>query len=82
MCSQVHTFFSHCIKNRNRKPIGYKVLKKDRFLRSSSKLPWSGASDKESHKLVNINSALANRKPCIDKKNIIIKLDAKSNRIF
>ena len=34
------------------------------YLRSSSKLAWSGASDRESHKFVNINSAVANKKPC------------------
>ena len=40
------------------------------YLRSSSKLAWSGASDRESHKFVNINSAVANKKPCKTSMNI------------
>ena len=40
------------------------------YLRSSSKLAWSEASDRESHKFVNINSAVANKKPCKTSMNI------------
>ena len=50
------------IENQSWKPRSY--------LRSSSKLAWSGASDRESHKFVNINSAVANKKPCKTSMNI------------
>ena len=50
------------IENQSWKPRSY--------LRSSIKLAWSGASDRESHKFVNINSAVANKKPCKTSMNI------------
>ena len=60
--------FWNQIMSTNRKSVGSWKLRS--YLRSSSKLAWSGASDRESHKFVNINSAVANKKPCKTSMNI------------